>query len=41
MPTLDGIRVLDHGHVRVGALLEVMLTDLSAEVTKVEPRRRR
>ena len=35
--TLDGIRVIDHGHVWAGPLLGMMMADLGAEVIKVGP----
>ena len=41
MPPLDGIRVIDHGHVWAGPLLGMMLADLGAEVIKVGPPHRR
>ncbi len=38
---LDGLRVLDHGHVWAGPLLGMMLSDMGAEVIKVQAPLRR
>ena len=41
MPALDGLRVIDHGHVWAGPLLGMFLADLGAEVIKVGAPHRR
>ncbi len=41
MPPLDGLRVIDHGHVWAGPLLGMFLADLGAEVIKVGAPHRR